>query len=1281
MNKCLAFWRTLVLVLGTGILASSQTYAATRTWTGNAPGVNALWNVSTNWSNTNLPVAGDSLVFPTNITKLQVTNDFAANFDFASFALRDDYILRGNTVDLTNNVTVTDAASPAIHLSLRLLNDCRFDVDTNALLTISNLNLNARVGSVLGNGDITVNGVISGTAVASELRKGGAGTLRLNRTNTYAGPTTITNGTLVVNGVISNLTLLNGTTLAGTGTVGSVSVTGATTLDPGDPDIGILRVNGAIALNNTTTLQLEMNDNVPGVTLDQLRCSSNINLGSAKLSITKTPSFIPPANAVFVILSNTTANAITGTFAGLPEGAVTNIGGFEFQISYIGGNGNDVTLTALPSTLSWDGGAIANTNWSNATNWSGNILPRPEDILNFPPNVPGRTNYADFANGFPVDHITIGQSNYVIQGTNELVVRSYFEATNSNGAVNFFPPLQASSNPTIFSNFPGGTLTLHGSISLTGAVGIFAPRGTMVVNGSINASQGTFKRSEGLLRLANSNAIGSSFEIQEGTVSVLHDRALDPVTSPVTVVAGARLELLNGRILSNQLSLEGTLFAGGGSNHIAGQIFTATATIDVASNSWLTLAANVVGTNNITKIGQGTLELNATHDYTGPTFVNDGAVLLTGSATGTKATVNTNATLIGTGTVGSVTNRPGGTVIVGRTNAPGRLTVANGVTLSAGSVVSFRIDGGTAGSGYSQITVNGGTVALNNATLDLTVNFTPVAGASFVLIDNAGAGATIGTFAGLPEGATVTVGSAVFQISYAGGTGNDVVLTVPGGSAAPSNLRLQSLGPRPNEIYVRWDAPTLGPTPAYYIVYRDGLDFARLDASLFIIYPVFYDSRATPGHTYTYQVVAEYANGSLSAPSNPFMVTALPPAPSFGTNTVVTVLARFPEFPTDPFTPAQANAIMTTGTNSVRAYMEEVSYGKFSITNTTFGWFTLPSPAPNYCAASTNGIWYFCDDPQIVIDLYALVSPAVSNQMATADVLQVIVHGRGPMGEVGATIAVYSSTNNFVPKNIIHQFGHSLGFLHASTLTNCTGYPLGPDLVHLQTNNCAPNLYGDNYDPMGASEIFHYNAFFKERAGWLGSNNIQWVSNDGDYTLQPIEKKTNAVQMLKIDLGGEMFWFLEYRTTTGFDGPTVTNRGVPAVNGLIMRLRVTRYIEEDWDTFWISPVITTNVAWFDPFSGLSVNLLNTNNGIATVRITGLNYLFRAVDAKRSGADLKLTWNSVPGARYLVQGKDNDIPWATIATSFDATSRLSTITLTNAATNAYRFFRVGIDTGP
>ena len=63
-------------------------------------------------------------------------------------------------------------------------------------------------------------------------------------------------------------------------------------------------------------------------------------------------------------------------------------------------------------------------------------------------------------------------------------------------------------------------------------------------------------------------------------------------------------------------------------------------------------------------------------------------------------------------------------------------------------------------------------------------------GGSYSIIDNDGADAVVGTYAGLPEGAQFTMFANTFQITYVGSSGNDVVLTVidpnPPAPATPS---------------------------------------------------------------------------------------------------------------------------------------------------------------------------------------------------------------------------------------------------------------------------------------------------------------------------------------------------------------------------------------------------------------------------------------------------------------------------------------------------------------
>jgi Ca2+-binding RTX toxin-like protein len=66
--------------------------------------------------------------------------------------------------------------------------------------------------------------------------------------------------------------------------------------------------------------------------------------------------------------------------------------------------------------------------------------------------------------------------------------------------------------------------------------------------------------------------------------------------------------------------------------------------------------------------------------------------------------------------------------------------------------------------------------------------------ARITLIDNSGSAPVAGTFDGLPEGATLAVAGTTYQISYLGGDGNDVVLTI-GERAAGSVFEALDGGP------------------------------------------------------------------------------------------------------------------------------------------------------------------------------------------------------------------------------------------------------------------------------------------------------------------------------------------------------------------------------------------------------------------------------------------------------------------------------------------------------
>ena len=101
---------------------------------------------------------------------------------------------------------------------------------------------------------------------------------------------------------------------------------------------------------------------------------------------------------------------------------------------------------------------------------------------------------------------------------------------------------------------------------------------------------------------------------------------------------------------------------------------------------------------------------------------------------------------------------------------------------------------------YDQIVAEG--VGLVNGRLDLTYLEGGVIkkGDTFTIIDNKSSYPIEGSamFKDLPEGAEVTVGGAIFKISYVGGDGNDVVLTALNDSVAPKASKDSKAPKAPN---------------------------------------------------------------------------------------------------------------------------------------------------------------------------------------------------------------------------------------------------------------------------------------------------------------------------------------------------------------------------------------------------------------------------------------------------------------------------------------------------
>jgi hypothetical protein len=110
---------------------------------------------------------------------------------------------------------------------------------------------------------------------------------------------------------------------------------------------------------------------------------------------------------------------------------------------------------------------------------------------------------------------------------------------------------------------------------------------------------------------------------------------------------------------------------------------------------------------------------------------------------------------------------------------------------------------------YGQL-ITTGDVTLTNPTLQLDFTFTSATGDAFTIIQNGG-GSVTGTFAGLPEGATLVANGRTYQITYVGGDGNDVVVTdITVGGPTPT----PTVTPGVTATATPAGAPTVTATPA-----------------------------------------------------------------------------------------------------------------------------------------------------------------------------------------------------------------------------------------------------------------------------------------------------------------------------------------------------------------------------------------------------------------------------------------------------------------------------------
>ena len=277
----------------------------------------------------------------------------------------DDIMVTGASAGADNLLPITTAVKMASDTTLDLNS---VNQQIGSLADVDGGPTNHQV--LLGTATLTVGDTTSTTftgAISGDgsLVKVGSGSLTLNGALTYAGSTTVNDGTLFLGGSLTgSVTVNDGGTLGGaTGApgsnVGGVTVHDGGTLAPG-ASTGIINVLGNLTLDSGATFAVEINNwnNGAGIGYDQVQVTGDVSLNGAILALSGAygPGF---QTDIFTIILNNGVNDISGTFSGLANGAIAYASnGQAYQISYFDdistlfdlelSGSNNVSLLAVP---------------------------------------------------------------------------------------------------------------------------------------------------------------------------------------------------------------------------------------------------------------------------------------------------------------------------------------------------------------------------------------------------------------------------------------------------------------------------------------------------------------------------------------------------------------------------------------------------------------------------------------------------------------------------------------------------------------------------------------------------------------------------------------------------------------------------------------------------------------------------------------------------------------------------------------------------------------------
>lgn len=189
-----------------------------------------------------------------------------------------------------------------------------------------------------------ISGVITSSSASGGLVKTGTGTLILSATNTFTGPTTVSNGVLLIHGVTTNsaITVVAGGTLGGTGNVGLVSVNAG----------GAITANGTNTIGTLTATNLTVAENsiiywnYDATTADLINVTGALTLPTNATVYVSGTGALPSSRPMFSLSSGSIGGPATlkWTITGPGIKATTHAVNYGTHVSLVTSSGTIITL-------------------------------------------------------------------------------------------------------------------------------------------------------------------------------------------------------------------------------------------------------------------------------------------------------------------------------------------------------------------------------------------------------------------------------------------------------------------------------------------------------------------------------------------------------------------------------------------------------------------------------------------------------------------------------------------------------------------------------------------------------------------------------------------------------------------------------------------------------------------------------------------------------------------------------------------------------------------------